>query len=47
MLIGKPGPAKTQICRAEADRIEVRGRDLTSDERRKMRDLILDWLKLP
>jgi citrate synthase len=31
MLIGKPGPAKTQICRAQADRIEVRGRDLTSD----------------
>src|SRR5262249_10377755 len=31
MLIGKPGPAKTQICLAHADRIEVRGRDLTAD----------------
>lgn len=31
MLIGKPGPAKTQICRAHSDRIEVRGHDLTSD----------------
>ena len=31
MLIGKPGPAKTQICRAHVDRIEVRGHDLTSD----------------
>ena len=31
MLIGKPGPAKTHICRAHADRIEVRGHDLTSD----------------
>jgi citrate synthase len=31
MLIGKPGPAKTHICRAQADRIEVRGHDLASD----------------
>ena len=31
MLIGKPGPAKSAICRVQADRIEVRGRDLTSD----------------
>src|SRR5262245_21196378 len=31
MLIGKPGPAKTQICLAHADRIEVRGRDLTGE----------------
>jgi len=31
MLIGKPGPAKTHICRAQADRIEVRGRDLAGD----------------
>jgi citrate synthase len=31
MLIGKPGPAKTHICQAHADRIEVRGHDLTSD----------------
>src|SRR5262249_55312900 len=31
MLIGKPGPAKTEICLAHADRIEVRGRDLTGD----------------
>ena len=31
MLIGKPGPAKTRICRADADRIEVRGLDLAGD----------------
>ena len=31
MLIGKPGPAKTALCHAEADRIEIRGRDLTAD----------------
>jgi citrate synthase len=31
VLIGKPGPAKTAIARAEADRIEVRGRDLVGD----------------
>lgn len=31
MLIGKPGPAKSAICRAEPDRIVVRGRDLTGD----------------
>ena len=31
MLIGKPGPAKTHICLAHADRIEVRGHDLTGD----------------
>src|SRR5579872_5227546 len=31
MLIGKPGPAKTHICRAQADRIEVRGHDLAGD----------------
>jgi citrate synthase len=31
MLIGKPGPAKSAICKAEADRIEIRGRDLTRD----------------
>jgi citrate synthase len=28
MVIGKPGPARTSICTATADRIEVRGRDL-------------------
>jgi len=28
MLIGKPGPAKSALCHAEADRIEIRGRDL-------------------
>jgi citrate synthase len=28
MAVGKAGPALTAICRAEADRIEVRGRDL-------------------
>src|SRR5947209_3565456 len=31
MLIGKPGQSKTHICRAHADRIEVRGHDLTGD----------------
>jgi citrate synthase len=31
MLIGKPGPARTALCRAEPDRIEVRGRDLCRD----------------
>ncbi len=28
MLIGKPGPSKSALCHAEADRIEIRGRDL-------------------
>lgn len=31
MLIGKAGPAKSAIAHAEADRIEVRGRDLCRD----------------
>ena len=31
MLIGKPGAAKSALCHAEADRIEIRGRDLTRD----------------
>jgi citrate synthase len=31
VLIGKPGPAKSAIAHAEADRIEIRGRDLTGD----------------
>ncbi len=31
MLIGKPGPAKSALCHAEADRIEIRGRDLCGD----------------
>ena len=31
MQIGKAGPAITSICEAHADRIEVRGRDLTRD----------------
>jgi citrate synthase len=31
MLIGKPGPAKSALCHAEADRIEIRGRDLCRD----------------
>jgi citrate synthase len=30
-MIGKAGPAKTAICDAKADRIEVRGRDLCRD----------------
>jgi len=31
MLIGKAGSAESAICRAEADRIEIRGRDLCRD----------------
>ena len=31
MLIGKPGPAKTAICTADASSIEVRGKDLCGD----------------
>ena len=31
MLIGKPGTATTEICRADAGSIEVRGRDLCRD----------------
>ena len=31
MLIGKSGPAKSALCHAEADRIDVRGRDLCRD----------------
>lgn len=31
MRVGKPGAAITSICEAHADRIEVRGRDLTTD----------------
>lgn len=31
MQIGKSGPGTTHICQALADRIEVRGRDLTGD----------------
>jgi citrate synthase len=31
MLIGKAGPAVTSIATASAERVEVRGRDLTSD----------------
>ncbi len=31
MLIGKPGPARSALCHATADRIEIRGRDLTAD----------------
>ncbi len=31
MLIGKAGPAETSIAMAHADRVEVRGRDLTSN----------------
>jgi citrate synthase len=31
MLIGKAGEATTQICMATADRVEVRGRDLTRE----------------
>jgi citrate synthase len=31
VLIGKPGPAKSAIARADATRIEVRGRDLVDD----------------
>jgi citrate synthase len=29
--IGKPGPALSALCHATADRIEIRGRDLTAD----------------
>jgi citrate synthase len=31
MQIGKPGEARTALCHAEADRIEIRGRDLAGD----------------
>jgi citrate synthase len=31
VLIGKPGPAKTAIARADADSVEIRGRDLVGD----------------
>lgn len=31
MLIGKPGPALTSLCYADAARIEIRGRDLCRD----------------
>jgi citrate synthase len=31
VLIGKPGPALSALCHAEADRIEIRGRDLARD----------------
>jgi citrate synthase len=31
LLIGKPGPAKTAIAAADADGVNVRGRDLVSD----------------
>ena len=31
MKIGKSGPALSALCHAEADRIEIRGRDLTGD----------------
>lgn len=31
MLIGKAGVAKSALCHAEADRIEIRGRDLVAD----------------
>jgi citrate synthase len=31
MQIGKPGPAVSALCHAEADRIEIRGRDLAGD----------------
>lgn len=31
MVIGKAGAARTSICRAEPDRIEVRGRDLCNE----------------
>lgn len=31
MQIGKPGAARTALCHAEADRIEIRGRDLAGD----------------
>ncbi len=31
MLIGKPGEAKSALCTADAERILIRGRDLTRD----------------
>lgn len=31
MLIGKAGVARSALCHAEADRIEIRGRDLVTD----------------
>jgi citrate synthase len=31
LVIGKPGPARSALCHATADRIEIRGRDLTRD----------------
>ncbi|HEX9905118.1 MAG TPA: citryl-CoA lyase [Propylenella sp.] len=31
MLIGKAGPARSALCRAEPDRIEIRSRDLCRD----------------
>lgn len=31
MLIGKPGEAKSALCTADAERILIRGRDLTAD----------------
>lgn len=31
MLIGKPGPATTSLCVADAAKIEIRGRDLCQD----------------
>jgi citrate synthase len=31
LLIGKPGAAKSALCKAEPDRILIRGRDLTRD----------------
>jgi len=31
VLIGKPDRAKSALCRAEADRIEIRGRDLSRE----------------
>jgi citrate synthase len=31
VLIGKAGPAKSALCHAEPDRIEIRGRDLVND----------------
>jgi citrate synthase len=31
MLIGKPGPARTSICRSDASHIEIHGHDLCGD----------------
>jgi citrate synthase len=31
MLIGKPGPATTSLCTADAAKIDIRGRDLCRD----------------